>query len=118
MTIGGRVRGPLRELSVLDGLNGLLVSIPLTACMAAGYWARGNASDRSQMPRVLALAALLFSSTLALLAWLAEARLGAQLTGGRGFGVIAPRPGAVFLFGSLWAAVGGTAGWILADRHR
>lgn len=118
VTIGGRVRGPLRELSVLDGLNGLLVAIPLTACMAAGYWARGNASDRSQMPRVLALAALVFGLALALLAWLAEARLGAQLTGGRGFGVIAPRPGAVFLLGSLWAAVGGSAGWIVADRRR
>ncbi|MDP9066938.1 MAG: hypothetical protein M3N53_01140 [Actinomycetota bacterium] len=120
LTVAGRLRGPLREVSVFsDGVGAawLLLLIPLVTCAGAGFWARGNVRDPSSAATVLAVAALVFGSTVATLGWLGEARVGARIASERGFGVIAPRPLIVFGAGLLWAAGAGFAGWWLAERR-
>lgn len=119
LTVGGRLRGPLRDLTIFsDGFGpaAFLIVVPLSACMAAGFWAARNSRDGRPLVRVLSVAAVVFATALAFLGWLGEARLGAGLTSARGFGVIAPRPLMVFLLGLLWAGGGGYAGWLLAER--
>lgn len=120
LTLAGRVRGNVRELSVFDGGGALwlLMAIPAAACTTVGYWARKNTADAKGMVVVIVTAATVFACCLGLLAWLGEARLGAKLASARGFGLIAARPWAVLLMGWLWAVVGGAAGWTIAERRR
>lgn len=119
LTLAGKVRQNVRELSVTDdgGALWLLLLIPAAACGAAGYWARKNASDAKRMVPVIATAAAVFALTLAALAWLGEARLGAKLAAARGFGLVAARAWLVLVLGAAWALVGGCAGWLLAERR-
>lgn len=120
LTVHGAVRGNVDRWSVFaDGnvLALLLLLVPLAACGAGGYWARRNTARREQAVRILATAAFVFAFVLALLGWLGEARLGAELASARGFVSVAPRGSIVFLLGSLWAAGAGYAGWTLADRN-
>lgn len=120
LTVHGEVRGNLDRWSVFgDGnvLALLLLLVPLVACAAAGYWARRNTERRERVVRILASAAFVFAAVLALLGWLGEARLGAELASSRGFAAVAPRAPIVFLLGLLWAAGAGYAGWMLADRN-
>ena len=120
LTVGGRVRGNVEQWSVLSdgaGLSILLLLIPLAACGAGGYWARRNSQRPELVARTLAIAALVFAAVLALLGWLGEARLGAELASSRGFGMIAPRAWVVFLLGSLWAGGAGFAGWEMASKR-
>lgn len=120
LTVHGEVRGNLDGWSVLaDGniLALLLLLVPLLACATGGYWARRNTERRERVLRILASAAFVFASVLALLGWLGEARLGAELASSRGFASVAPRGSIVFLLGLLWAAGAGYAGWTLADRN-
>lgn len=118
LTLAGKVRQNLRELSVTDdgGALWLLLLIPAAACGAAGYWARKNTSDAKRMVPVIATAAVLFAVTLGALAWLGEARLGARLASARGFGLVAARAWVVLVLGAVWALVGGCAGWLAAER--
>ncbi len=118
VTIGARVRGPLRHLSVFDGPAVLLLAVPLIACVAGGYWVRKNANDPSKAVRVLGSAAVIFAVVLGAFALLGQARLGGQLVTGRGFALVAPRAWMVLLLGFGWAAAGGYAGWLIAERRR
>lgn len=120
LTVGGRVRETIREVSIFGGPADpmlLLMMIPLVACVAGGYWSRKQAPGSARPVPVLAVAALVFAGTLTLLAALGDVRLGAQLTPERGFGVFAPRSGLVLLLGMMWAAGAGYAGWLLAERR-
>ena len=120
ITIHGKVRGELEQWSVLSdgaGASVLLLLLPLTCCMAAGYWARRNSARPERVARTLLTAAFVFAFVLALLGWLGEARLGAELASSRGFGVLAPRVWVVFLLAALWAGGGGYAGWALAEKR-
>ena len=121
ITIHGRVRSELEQWSIVAdgaGASVLLLLLPLSCCMAAGYWARKNRACPASVGRTLATAAIVFASVLALLGWLGEARLGAELASSRGFGVLAPRAWVVFLLAALWAGGGGYAGWALAEKRR
>ena len=121
ITIHGKVRGDVEQWSVVSdgaGASVLLLLLPLSCCMAAGYWARRNSLRPERVGRTLATAALVFASALALLGWLGEARLGAELASSRGFGVLAPRAWVVFVLAALWAGGGGYAGWALAEKRR
>jgi hypothetical protein len=93
-----------------------LVLLPVFALVGAGYWARTKATAGRNVFGVIPLGATLYSSTLALLAWLGEARLGAGIVRNRGFAVIAADPAMVLLFGFGWALVAGVIGWKLAER--
>lgn len=120
LTVGGRVRDNLREISIFDGSADatlLLLLIPLLACLAGGFWSRRHCREPARPGRVLVVAALVFAGVLAALGALGDARLGAQLTPERGFGVVAPRAGLVFLLGLLWAGGVGYAGWVIAERR-
>lgn len=120
LTVGGRVRETIREVSIFDGSADpmlMLMLVPLLSCAAGGYWARKKASGSGRPAAVLAVAALVFAGVLTLLAAFGDVRLGAQLTPERGFGVVAPRSGFVFLLGLLWAAGAGYAGWVVAERR-
>lgn len=120
LTVHGRVRGDVEQWSVLSdgaGLSVLLLLLPFTCCAGAGYWARRNSARPDRVVNTLAIAALIFASVLALLGWLGEARLGAELASSRGFGVIAPRAWVVFLLAALWAGGAGYAGWVVADKR-
>ena len=120
LTVGGRVRETIREVSIFGGGADpmlLLMLIPLVACAAGGYWSMKQAPGSTRPWPVLAIAALVFAGTLTLLAALGDVRLGAQLTPERGFGVFAPKSGLVLLLGMLWAAGAGYAGWLLAERR-
>jgi hypothetical protein len=118
LTVRGRVRGQLQELSILSGdgsaLALLMVAVPVAACCAAGYWVSRN--SKGSVLRVLGAASGLFAGTLALLSWLAHARLGAQLASARGFGVVAPDVPSVIVMALLWAFVGSILGWALGRR--
>lgn len=121
LTIHGRVRGSLEQWSVLSegaGASILLLLLPLTCCTAAGYWARRNSVYPDRVVGTLAIATLVFACVLAVLGWLGEARLGANLASSRGFGILAPRAWIVFLLGLLWGGGGGYAGWALAEHRR
>lgn len=120
LTIAGRIRGNVRDISMFGGPPDallLLILIPLVACSASGYWARRNAAAPERMVRILGAAAVLFAATLAIIGAVGDVRLGAQLASGRGFGVVAPHTALTFLLGLLWAAAGGYAGWSLAERR-
>jgi len=119
LTVGGKLRDNVEQISVFGDESGvliLLLLIPLGACVFGGYWARRNTSDAAGFLRVLAVAALVFGGAIALLAALGDVRLGARLATDRGFGLIAPRAWLVLLLGTLWAAGCGYAGWIAAER--
>ena len=121
ITIHGKVRGDVEQWSVVSdgaGASVLLLLLPLSCCIAAGYWARRNSLRPERVGRTLATAALVFASALALLGWLGEARLGVELASSRGFGVLAPRAWVVFVLAALWAGGGGYAGWALAEKRR
>lgn len=121
LTIGGRIRSNVRELSIFDGSVDpmlLLLLIPLLACALAGYWSRRQAVATTHPVWTLTVAAVVFGGSLAVLAALGGVRLGAQLTPERGFGVLAPHVGFVFLLGLLWAGGAGYAGWTIAERRR
>ena len=120
VTVAGRVRDNIQEISIFDGPPDallLLLLVPLTACLLGGFWSRRQARDPHLAVRILAIAALVFAGSLALLGALGDVRLGAQLTPDRGFGVVAPRAGLVFMLGLLWGGGVGYAGWTIAE-HR
>lgn len=96
------------------GYAGFLVLIPALACSLAGFWIR-RASGSSAPPRELGVFAGVFAVTLALLAWLGEARLGASLLG-RGLARLDVNAPATLVLAFVWAIVAGGIGWWLADR--
>ena len=96
------------------GYAGFLVLIPIVACSLAGFWIR-RASKSSSPPKEIGVFAAVFAVTLALLALLGEARLGASLLG-RGLARLDVNAAATLGLGILWAAVAGGIGWWLADR--
>ena len=96
------------------GYVGFLILIPLIACSLAGFWLR-RSSGSSDLPRELPVYAGFFAVTLALVAWLGEARLGASLLG-RGFARLDVNAPALLGFAFLWAISAGFFGWWLADR--
>ena len=120
LTVRGRVRGTVQELSIASGEGFaptlLMVAIPIAACATAGYWLSRNAAAPARPLKVLAAASGLFACALTVLSWLGEARLGAQLAADRGFGVVAPDAPSVFVMGMIWAITGGLLGWTLGRR--
>ena len=124
ITIGGRQIGPLKTFSLWHWGDGsapwyayALLLLPIAATVAAGFLARRRARSTRDLAGVVGGAALVFSVTLALLAWLGQARLGAGLVRAHGFGEIAPNALLILLFAALWAAAGGIGGWELAERR-
>lgn len=120
LTVGGRVRSNVRDISIFDGPMDpmlLLMVIPLVACGLAGYLSRRQAATAKHPAWTLTVAAFVFAFTLAALTALGDVRLGAQLTPERGFGVLAPHAGLVFLLGLLWGGGAGYAGWTVAERR-
>jgi hypothetical protein len=121
VTVGGRVVGPLKDVSLFTGdlpwpALALLV-IPLIACFVGGYSARRTTTIPRQGAGVLGAAALGYAFVLADLAVLADARLGAGLVRSRGFALIAPDSLPVFLLALAWAVVLGYAGWWYANHQ-
>lgn len=121
LTIGGRVRGNVQELSIAgaDGLTPAvaLIAVPLIACMLAGAWVSRNSTRADSPLPVLARAAVTFAAALTLLAWLGHARLGAQLAADKGFGVVAAHGPSVFVMAALWAFLGSLLGWVVAHSR-
>jgi hypothetical protein len=120
VTIRGKLAGPVRELSLWDWPGGapwfayLLVFVPALACVIGGFVARRSAPPGSRPHEVLGVAAATFAVTLAVLAWLGRARLGAELVTERGFGLVAAGSLQVLLLGFAWAALFGFLGWRFA----
>lgn len=119
LTVGGRVRGNLQELSVVasEGVTPalLLLAVPVLACAAAGYWAAKNSATSRQPLSLLVRSSFAFAGTLTLLSWLGEARLGAELATERGFGVVAPDGSGVFVLALVWSFVSSLFGWTIAQ---
>jgi len=120
ITSAGRALGPLRELSLGDWAGGaapwylwLLTVIPTGACLAGGWAARRNSERACRAELVIAVAVATFAVPLAVVAGVADARLGAGLARPRGFAHVAPDTLAVALLAALWAAGFGTIGWRL-----
>ena len=122
VTIGGRQIGPLKTISLWDWGGGTpliafgFVLVPLVALGAAGDLARRRAAGRGAL-RVVLPGALLFAVSIALLAWLGQARLGAGIIRNRGFAVIAAEPAWVLAVGFAWALGAGFVGWKIAERR-
>jgi hypothetical protein len=121
---GGRELGPVETFSLSEwGVDGapwlawLLVLIPLGGCLLGGFAARRNADDSPRLVEVLGAAAITFATPLAVLAALADARLGAGLLRPRGFAHVAPDATMVFVLALLWAAGLGFAGWKIAETQ-
>lgn len=121
LTIGGRVRGNVRELSIAGAEvdpSVLMVLVPLIATGLAGAWlARNSETPDSPLP-VLARSAALFAVGLTVLGWLGHARLGAQLASDKGFGVVAAHAPSVFVMALLWSFLGALAGWTAMRSRR
>lgn len=115
LTIGGRVRGNIQELSIAggDGVSAslLLILVPLAASIIAGVWIARNAEKPTSPLPVLGRSSLLVGAVLTVLAWLGHARLGAELAADRGFGVVAAHAPSVFVMAGLWSFLGGLLGW-------
>lgn len=122
LTVRGRVRGTLQELSIVAGEGTspaiLMVAVPLLACAAAGYWV-GHNTEASRKPlSILVASSGVFALMLTLLSWLGHARLGAELAADRGFGLVAPDAAAVFVMASVWGFTGSLLGWTIASTRR
>ncbi|MFN2489975.1 MAG: hypothetical protein ABR529_09605 [Actinomycetota bacterium] len=124
LRIGGRVLGPVQELSLTDWGGGptpwylwLLVLIPLCACLLGGFAARRKLSGRPAMAETLGVAAVTFAALVGALAAVADARLGAGLVRPRGFAHVAPHAFSTFLLALAWAGVLGVAGWKSAESY-
>lgn len=121
VTVEGRVRGNLQELSVVpaEGIapTVLLVVVPLIAAATAGYWASRNCGASKPLSLLLR-SSLTFAATLTLLAWLGEARLGARLAADRGVAVVAPDAASVFVLAVMWGFIASLLGWTLARVRR
>jgi hypothetical protein len=119
--IGGRRIGGLQEISLLHFPGGipwyafLLLAVPVVACLLGGYWI-GRRGSKERLWPALGIAALTFSIGLALLGWLAEARVGAGLVSQRGFARVAVSPFMTFVWAVLWSAICGWLGSELALR--
>lgn len=124
VTISGRTFGRVPEFSLTDwggsdtpALLWLLLAIPLAAGIAGGMSAHRNAADRGRCLEVLGVAAVSFAGALLILALFSEARLGAGLVRGRGFGAVTPNAPILLALAAAWAGVVGLAGWKLAERR-
>lgn len=123
LTISGKVRGNVRELSIAgaDGIDPavLMVLVPLVATGLAAVWLARNSQTPDNPLPVLARSAVMFAGALTGLAWLGHARLGAQLASDKGFGVVAADAPSVFVMALLWSFLGGLAGWaVVRSRER
>lgn len=119
VTVAGAGVGDIDRVWLFGDAPGylyLLILIPLLACSLAGFWARGVSKREDAVP-VIACFAGIFAVTLALLAWLGEARLGAALLG-RGLARLDVNAFATLVLGFVWAAVAGFGGWSLAERSK
>ena len=117
VTVAGSAVGDVDRVWLFGeapGYAGFLILIPLLACSLAGFWAR-RSSERKDMVAVLGTFAVSFALSMALLAWLGEARLGGSLLG-KGLARLDVNAPATFLAALVWAAVAGLGGWFLADR--
>lgn len=122
VTTGGRVVGPLTEISLLDWADGsapwylfLLLLIPLAACAMGGFWVGRARHPRSERLGILLAGAIFFALVLGVLAALGDARLGAGLVRERGFGRLAPDAAITAGVAFLWAAAAGFAGLKAAE---
>jgi hypothetical protein len=123
ITIGGRQIGPLETFSLWRWGEGAapwfayaLLLVPLLATVGAGYLLHER-RERKGHESVIGIAAIVFALALAIAAWLGQARLGAGLVRAHGFGQISPNALIVLALGFAWAALGGFAGWTLAERR-
>ena len=121
--VGGRIIGGLEEVSLFglpdpSALAFLLLLIPIVACSAGGWFLARRAGGRADIWRPVLVAALVFAGSLAVLAWLGEARVGAGLVRDRGVARLAVLALPTFAWGMLWAGVFGWLGWELALRRK
>jgi hypothetical protein len=123
VSVGGKLMGPLREISLFDWPGGtpwfafLLLAIPVLAGLIAGFSAR-RADDKGGVVATLVTAAAVFAGSVFLFTLAAEARLGAGLVEARGFGRVAPNPWLSAGFAFLWCLAAGYGGWRLAQASR
>ncbi|MEA2488065.1 MAG: hypothetical protein QOF16_1719, partial [Actinomycetota bacterium] len=125
VTFGGKTLGVLHTYSYLGWGNRptpwfvfLLILIPIASSLAGGALARFYGVTRERSLDALPVAAATFAVPLALVAALGSARLGAGLVRERGVGAISATSWQVLLCAAGWALIGGTAGWLVADRAR
>ena len=123
ITIGGRRIGPLETFSLWHWGDGAtpwfaytLLLLPLVATAGAGYLLHARVK-REEHAGVIGVAAVVFAVALAATAWLGQARLGAGLVRAHGFGQVSPSSLIVLALGFAWGALGGFAGWALAERR-
>lgn len=124
ISASGRVLGPSEGFSLLqwspDGPPGLafvLLLLPIISTLIAGYRAKEAALTRSDVFNSLRWTIPAVSLVLFLWAAIAEARIGGDLLGRRGFARIAPDPWVLSFLGALWTAAGVWLGWWVADRR-
>lgn len=117
VTFQGAPVGFLREYSLFEWGQGAppwyafgLLAIPALACLLGGFAAR-RTSGAPQVVEVLGVAAVVFSASLALLAAIGDARLGAGIVTDSGFAAVAADPGMVFVLALVWSAAFGFLGW-------
>lgn len=122
VTVAGGKLGSLRELSYFswggDGAPGaayLLVLVPLAATVLGGFYARRRGEESPAV--VLGVAAATFAIVLFVIALLGDARLGGGLAG-RGVAHVSVHAFRTLLMAGVWGAIGGFAGWKLAETQK
>jgi hypothetical protein len=125
VTFGGKVLGMLHSYSYFGWGNRStpwfvfsLILIPIASSAAGGALARMYGVTRERSLNALPVAAATFAAPLAIVAILGSARLGAGLVRARGVGALSATSWQVLLCAAGWALVGGTTGWLVADRLR
>jgi hypothetical protein len=124
LTLSGKIVGPAKEFSMSTWGDGstpeyvfVLVLIPLVICVIGGLVVGATTDNPRSALRATLIAALTFAGSLAVLAWLGEARLGASIVGSRGFGRLSVNPLEVFVAGLLWVGLVGGAAAMFAVRR-
>lgn len=123
ISTSGRALGPSVEYSLVEwqphgppAVAFALLLLPLLSTLVAGYRARDTTVARADLIAGLRWAAPAVSLALFVWAAIAEARIGGDLLGTRGFARLAPDPWVLAFVTILWTAGGVWLGWSIADR--
>jgi hypothetical protein len=97
----------------------VLLLIPALSCFWGAMAARHKLPEERDWRGVIGIAALVFATLVAALAWLGEIRVGAALLESKdaGFARVRVEPGATFVFSLIWSAMAGGVGWAAAGKR-